>query len=349
APGVAKGVGVVSRFMGRLFKGVGSALSGASSRQIDAILSNPQAANQAVSQIKQVGGSTILRKNAQSIVQGVSKVRQEARTAFKEGLEQLSETDIEPTTFRTGIGAVLDKYGSAVKGGKRVLQNVEFDDPKNIQKASGLIDRLSKVELNGKTLRKLADDIESAKFRTATSDERLAFNVFLKDLSKGLKDTISKSTTKLDEINKMFSEQMGLAEEIQKIFGKVKFKNASEILAVSKKLETLFSQKGLAPESIDKFLQRIGIEPTGFKAEEAARQIGELTPAANTIGTNPFEIIRAFTAAVVSPQMIRRIAIITGFGENIVKEWATKLSPTARGILIRTILNNQRPNMPESQ
>src|SRR3990167_1128852 len=50
APGVGKLAGAATAFMGRLFKGVGSGLSGASSKQIDAILKNPQAANQAVKQ-----------------------------------------------------------------------------------------------------------------------------------------------------------------------------------------------------------------------------------------------------------------------------------------------------------
>lgn len=341
-PVVGKAIKPATALISRLLKGTGSGLSGASSQQIEAILKNPQAAQQAVKQLKQTGGASMLRKNAQSIVQGVSTIRQEARKAFGEGLEQLSEADIDPKTFKSGVSAVLNKYGSVIEKGKRVLQNVEFDDPRNIQKASGLIDRLSKVELSGKTLRKLADDIDASKFRTATSDERLAFNVFLKDLSKGLKDTISKSTTKLDEINKAFSEQMGLAEEIQKIFGKVKFKNASEILAVSKKLDNLFTQRGLAPESIDRFLQRIGIEPTGFRAGEAARQMGEIAPVANTLGISIYELIRSFTSAIVPPKTVRDIAIATGIGREIIQEWATKLSPTARSVLIRLFLDESQ-------
>ena len=353
APGVAKGVGVVAKpitaFMGRLLKGVSSGLSGASTSQIEAILKNPKIAQQVVKQIKSGGGANILRKNSKEIVEGVSKIRQEARQAFGRGLETLSKTDIQPSAFKDSIKGVLDQYGSVIKKGQRVLQNVEFDDPKNLARASGLIDRLSSVKLDGKSLRKLADDISASKFKVATSDERLAFNAFIKDLSNGLTDSIKKSTGKLDEINKAFSQDMQIAEEIQQIFGKVKFKNAKEILTVSQRLESLFSKKGLAPEAIDRFLKRIGLEPTEFRAGEAARQMGELAPMANTVGTSPFEIVRAFTAAIVPPQMVRNLAIKAGIGLEVAQEIATKLSPTIRGALIRVILGEPGPEPNEAE
>lgn len=353
APGVSKVVGTVAKpvtaFMGRLFKGISSGLSGASSQQIEAVLNNPQAAKQAVNQIKKVGGASLLRKNAETIVQGVSKIRQDARKAFGEGLEQLSKEDINPTTFRENISGVLGKYGSVVKSGQRVLQNVEFDDPKNLKKASELIGKLSKADLDGKSLRKLADDIASAKYKIATSDERLAFNALMNDLSDGLKNAISKSTNKLDEINAAFSQEMQIVEEIEKIFGKVKFKNAREILTVSQRLENLFSQKGLAPEATDKFLSKLGIESTEFRAGEAARQMGELAPAANTIGTSPFEIIRSFTSAIVPPSAVRSMAILTGLSVDILQEVATKLSPIARGTLVRALVGEQEPEPQNTQ
>src|SRR3990167_3405453 len=328
----------VTAFMGRLLKGIGSGLSGASTPQIEAILKNPKAAQQVVKQIKSSGGSNLLRKNSKEIVEGVSKIRQEARGAFGKGLEGLSEIDIQPSVFRENIGGVLNKYGSVKTGGQRVLQNVEFDDPKNIKRASDLINRLHNAKLDGKSLRKLADDIAESKFKIATSDERLAYNAFIKDLSEGLTQSVKKSTTKLDEINKAFSSDMQLAEEIQQIFGKVKFKNAKEILTVSQRLESLFNKKGLAPEAIDNFLKRIGIESTEFRAGEAARQMGELAPQANTVGTNPFEIVRAFTSAIVPPKMVRTLAIRAGIGLDVAQEIATKLSPTVRSTLVRLMI-----------
>lgn len=351
APGVGKVVGAVARpvtaFMGRLFKGISSGLSGASSGQIEAILANPKTAQQAVKEIKATGGASLLRKNAESIVQGVSKVRQDARRAFGEGLEKLSEADINPTTFKDAVGAILNKFGSVVSKGQRILQNVEFDDPKNLKRASDLISRLSRVRLDGKSLRKLADDIDATKFKTATSDERLAFNAFTKDLSNGLKDAISKSTDKLDEINRAFSADIQLAEGIQQIFGKVKFKNLKEVLIVSQRMESLFNQRGLAPEVVDSFLQKIGLKAGVFRAGEAARQMGELAPAANTIGISVFELIRSFTAAVVPPATVRKIAIAAGISRDVTQKIMAELSPTARAVFVRLVVGE--PENPKDE
>ena len=111
----------------------------------------------------------------------------------------------------------------------------------------------------------------------------------------------------------------------------------------------MFSKKGLAPEAIDKFLKRIGLEPTEFRAGEAARQMGELAPTANTVGTSPFEIIRAFTAAIVPPEAVRNFAIRFGIAEEAAREIATKLSPTARSTLIRLIVGEPSPEPNETE
>lgn len=47
---------------------------------------------------------------------------------------------------------------------------MEFEDLR-ILKANELIDRLHSAELDGKSLRKLADDVENSLYKTATSDE----------------------------------------------------------------------------------------------------------------------------------------------------------------------------------
>lgn len=348
APGVAKAVSVAAKpataLMGRLFKGIASGLSGASSQQIEAVLANPKSASKAVSEIKKAGGAAAIRKNASTIVEGLSRIRKEAGQAYRAGLNELSDVDIKPSVFRDSVKKALDKFGSVVSGGVRKLSNVEFDDPKHVKKASELIDRLSRVELNGVTLRKLADDIESVAYKTATSDERLSFNAFIRELSSALRTAVSESTSKLDDINRAYSLDMQMAEEIQSIFGKVKFKNTKEVLAVSKKLESLFSQKGLAPDSIDRFLTRIGVEPSDFRAGEASRQMGELAPTANTIGTNPFEIVRSFTSAVVPPQAVRSLAIMTGMAEDVLSEIADKLSVPARELFVRMILGQRADN-----
>lgn len=332
--GAGKILKPVGRLVGRLFKGTASALSGAPISQIDDVINNPEVAKQFASQ----EGKEILKKNTQTILNGVSKIKSEASTNYRVGLEALEKTDIKPDVFRGQTQTFLDKYGSKLVNGKRVLEKVEFDDPKNIEKASKLIDRLSNADLDGKSLRKLSDDIESTLYKTATSDERLAFNAFIKDMASSLKGAVSKSTDKLDEINKAFSKDAQLADSIQKIFGKVKFKNLNEFRVASERLENLFKKKGYTPEVIDSFLTRIGVSPDNFRTSEAVRQIGNMEQGVNSIGTNPFEIIRSFTSSVVTPKMVRDLAIKTGLAEQKLGTILNSLEPAARGAFLELIL-----------
>lgn len=328
----------VTRIVGRLFKGAASGLSGVSDGSIETIIKNPQEALKVSQQLSKSGNSAVLEQNAREIINGVSKIRQEARQAFGVGLEQLSATDIQPAVFREQTQKILDKYGSSLQGGQRVLSNVEFDDPKNIQKASELIDKLSKVDLNGVSLRKLSDDIESAAYKVATSDERLSFNAFVKDLAGSLKESISHSTEKLDEINRAFSQDMQLAEATQNIFGKVNFKNLPEVVRASQKLEGLFNQKGLAPDVVDQFLTRIGIPPSNFRTSEAVRQISNKTSGGNSVGLSLGEITQEITSAVVTPQMVKNLSIVTGLAKETLMPFLQKMKPAARNVLIQALL-----------
>jgi len=337
-------IGLGAKIIGRLFKGLGSGLSGVSTKTIDTILENPKVAQEVTNAIAKEGGSKILEKNAKQIINGVSTIRQQARKAFGEGLETLSETDIAPKTFRDSVQKTLDKYGVFIEKGKKVLSGVEFTDPKNIAKASELIDRLSNVKLDGKSLRKLADDIENSAFKVATSDERLSYNVFVKDLSTALKDSISASTPKLSEINKAFSQDMQLVEAVEDIFGKVDYKNLSEVVKASKKLEALFAQKGLAPDVIDNFLKRIGINPSDFKVSEAVRQITDKTTGGNTKGLTFGEIMQQVTSSVITPQLIRDISIKTGIADKALTPLLKSLkglSPALQKTLIQALLQVQ--------
>ena len=99
-PVVGKALSSVGRLIGRLFKGVGTGLSGMSSKQLQAVLENPRAAKSFVKEINQAGGAKVLRKEAESIDQGVSSVRQEARKAFGAGLEGLAKTDFNTSVFK---------------------------------------------------------------------------------------------------------------------------------------------------------------------------------------------------------------------------------------------------------
>jgi len=342
-PVVGAAIKPVVNVVGRLLKGLGSGISGLGTEGIEQIIKDPKVASQVSKEIATKGNAAVLEKNAKDIVEGVSSIRQQARAAYGKGLEQLAKTDIEPKTFRSTIQSFLDKAGSVVekKTGQRILQNIEFDDPKNIQKASSLIDRLSKTDLDGVSLRKLTDDIESAAYKTATSDERLAFNVFIKDLSGAVKNAITKSTDKLDEINAAFSEDIQLVEAIQNIFGKVKFKNLAEINKVSQQLETLFSKKGLSPEYIDDFLARAGIGD-GLKTSEAVRQITNKAVGNNELGLSLSELTRQVTSSVITPNLIKNIAIFTGKSSQAISNILPQISPSARAAFIKLITPKEK-------
>jgi hypothetical protein len=324
----------VAKIVGSLFKGLGSGLSGVGTNTIDELIKNPKTANKLDKILAKKGNAVVVEKNARDIVEGVASIKSEARTAFGKGLEQLSKEDIKPDTFKSVVQGFLDKIGSTRWNGKgaiptRTLSNVEFSDPKNLKKASELIDKLSKTELDGKSLRKLVDDIENAVYGTATSDERLSFNVFVKDMASTVKSAITTSTSKLDKINAAYTTDLQLAEAVEKIFGKVKFKNLSEVNAVSQKLEGLFSQKGLSSDIVDKFLQRAGIG-SGLKTSEAVRQISNIGTKANTKGLSFGEILQQVTSSIITPNIIKKAAIATGWTEQTIGPVLKKLTPTAR-------------------
>lgn len=331
----------VTKIVSRLFKNLASGLSGANKEIITQIIENPKLASAAKKELLKEGNSNILKENAKTIVNGVSTIKKEARKAFGEGLEKLGETDIKSKTFRDSTQKIFDKYGSIIKNGERQLKNIEFDEVKNIKRADELLSRLQKTKLDGKSLRRLADDIENSKFKVATSDERLAYNAFANDLSSSLKDAISKSTTKLNEINKSFSKDIQLAESIENIFGKIKFKNTTEINKVSQKLETLFNQKGLTPEYIDNFLTRIGLEPAEFKTKEAIRQISKAEVKANSQGISWTELLQGLSSAILPPQTVRDAAIIVGKNEALLKTLLENTSPSGRALLIETLTPNE--------
>lgn len=335
-----------TRIVGNLLKGTGSGLSGAPASKLEEIFGNPKAALETAKEIRKTGGSKNLETRARKIIEGISNIKKEARKAYGEGLEKLSEIDINPSSFKSTIGETLDEFGSLIEGGRRKLSNIEFDDPKNVKKANELIDKLQKVELNGTSLRKLSDDIENARYNIATSDERLSFNAFTKELSESLKRAISSSTNKLDDINQVFSQDMQLAEVTEQIFGKSKFKNLREILNTSKKLEQEYSNLGLSEKYVDDFLTRIGVDPGDFKGSEAMRQVFQKDFGANQIGANKPEMIRTFTSAVVTPQMVGQIAARLGVASSVVKEMSEKLSLTSRAAIIKLLLGEptEKPN-----
>ena len=325
-----------------LFKGLGSGLSGVSTDAINHMFDNPKYAQRIADEIEKSGQSSILEKNAKSVIDGVSQIRQEARTAYGKGLEELKKVDIKPSVFRENIQDFFDRYGISSKGGSREF-DVEFDDPKNLQKASDLIDKITKSDLDGTSLRKLVDDIDSMKYKTATSDERLSFNAFLRDMSDAFKTAINKSTDKLDTINKAYSDDLQIAEAIEDIFGNVSYKNLPELLKASQKLENLFSQQGLSNDVVDKFLNRININPSEFRTSEAVRQISNKASGSNSKGLSAAEIIQQVTSAIVTPKMVRDIAILTGRTADSLKDLPkllNSLDPATRGAIVEALIKN---------
>lgn len=337
-PGVA--------ILGRLLKGVGSGLSGVPVHQIEQIFNNPEAATKATQQIAKAGKSGLLEDNARTIVNGVSKVRQEARQAYGTALGALKSEDINPQTFRNAIQPVLNEVGSVLdtKTNTRILNNIEFDDPKNIAKASSLIDDLSKTPLDGLSLRNLSNKIETAKYKTATSDERLAFNAFLNKLDDGLKGAINSSTDKLQEMNKKFSSDMQLAEAVQGIFGKIKFKNLQEVNRASQKLESIFEQKGLSPEITNDFLKRIGVNAEHFKTSEAVRQLEGKEAGANSVGLSIGEIARGVTSSIVTPEAVGAISAKIGGTKETLEPFLKSLPLPTRNLVVQALLQLQANN-----
>lgn len=339
-PVAGKIIQPATRIVSRLFKGLASGLSGVGTETIEQIVKNPETAKKTTQELLKGGNKDVLQKNAETIVKGVAKIKNEARKSFGDGLESLKSADIDDKVFRQSTQSILDKYGAVLEGGKRQLKNIEFDNPKNITKANEIIQKLQKAKLDGKSLRKLVDDIDNEKFKIATSDERLAFNSFVSDLSTSLKSAIKKSTNKLDEINKAFTNDMQLAESIEQIFGKVKFQNTKEVNKVAQQLETLFSKKGLSPDYMDDFLNRIGIEPEAFKTSEAVRQItNKPAKGLNTPGVTLGEMTQAVTGAFITPKIIRDVAIATGKTEPVIKELLENIAPSSRATLIEALLS----------
>jgi len=323
----------------RLFKGLGSGLSGLSTESIDKIIANPEVAQQVSDKLAQSGNSKVLEDNAKTIVNGVSKVRQEARNAYGQAVQGLKTTDINPTTFRTSVGQALDSVGSVVKNGERKLTTAEFDNPAMLKKANTLINKLSTTKLDGYSLNKLQNEIDSSAFETTGSDaQRLSFNAFINDLSSSVKNAINQSTNKLQEINKAYSSDMQLAEATQNIFGNVNFKNLPEVVKASQKLEGLFSQKGLAPDVVDKFLTRIGVSPEAFKTSEAVRQISNKATGANTKGLSVGEIMQQVTSSVLTPTAVKNLSIYTGLAEKNVVPFLKALKPALRNTVIQALI-----------
>lgn len=349
-PGASKALKPVTRVVGRLFKGLGAGLSGVSTDTLESIAKNPQTAINVSKQILKEGQESVLERNARTILEGVSKIRQQARSAYSKGLEALSKVDINPGKISDKLVNSLKKNGIELKSlrgrkgyGLVDLSKSEILDTKIRNKAKMIISDINNlIEPDGKKIKSLLNKIESSKFSKSVDPNRQAFNNLMNDLSKGLKEAVNESTDKLSSINKKFSTDMSLVDGIESIFGKVKFKNTTELNRVAKKLETLFNQKGLDPKTINDFLNRIGVDEQVFRTSEAVRGITSKTTGANTKGLTISEIIQQITSSIVTPTAVKNIAIATGLAENSLKTIINNTSPSARALIIKSLIESSK-------
>ena len=340
-PTAGKVLKPVAGIVSRLFKGLGSSLSGVPTEALEKIASNPQTAREISRQIVKEGQESILENNAKTIMNGVANIRKSARSAYGKGLEKLSQVDIKPSTIKNNLISRLENNGIKIKNGSFDFTNSEILDEKIITRAKNLVNDINKsTKASGKEIRTLIEKIDSSKFKSALNPDRQAFNNLANDLSSGLRKAISESTNKLDKINKNYSQVMDLADSVQKIFGKVNFKNTSELNAIAKKLETLFSQKGLDAKTVDNFLTKIGVDPADFRTSEAVRGIANKTTGANTKGLTITEVIQQLTSSIITPNTVKDISIATGLGENFLKILVEKVSPEVRALIIESLLSS---------
>lgn len=342
--------GTATKIMGRLFKGLGSGLSGVSTDTIDKIVNNPETAMKASKKLAETGNNKVLENNAKTILNGVTKIQNEASSAYRSGLDKLSEVDIKPDQLKKGIEGALQKNKIGIgNDGLIDFSGADFLDPKVQQKAESIINQVGKQEdLSGTGIRKLMDMVDNARFKSAPDGDRQAFNAFIGDLKQGLKDGINASTDKLSEINSKYSADMQLSEAAQNIFGNVDFKNLSEVAKAAKKLESMFSQKGLDPKIVDDYLTRIGENPANFKTSEAVRQISNKTSGANSLGTSLGEITRSATSAIITPEMVKNLSIATGLTREKLAPFLRVLKPSARKIVIQALLQANQGNSAQS-
>lgn len=339
------------KIMGRLLKGLGSGVSGVSTQTMDKLINNPEFALKETNRLKNLGNDKILEGNAKTLINGVGKIQNEASSAYRAGLDKLSEIDIKPDKLKAGIETALQKHKINIgQDGIVDFGAADFLDPKIQQRAESVINKITKQEdISGTGIRKLMDIVDNSKFKSAPDGERQAFNAFIADLKSGIKGGIDASTTKLGEINKKYSADMQLSEAAQDIFGNVDYKNLSEVAKAAKKLEGMFNQKGLDPKIIDDYLERIGVSSKNFKTSEAVRQISNKEPTANSVGTSFGEVMRSATSAVVTPEIVRNLSIYTGMAKEKLVPFLHGLKPAARNTVIQALIQANQGNSEQNQ
>ena len=315
-----------------LTRGLGSKLAGVPRNIIDLIVQNPQKSRDVAKNFEKMGGDKILEKNAKIIMNGIAKIKLQARSAYGKALQKLKEVEVKVNTFRNSTQEFLDKVAN---------EGVEFESKKNIKVANELMDRLRNTKLDGVSLRRLLNNIDDSRYKIATSEERLSFNAFLGDFSGAIKNALEKSTKVFGNMNSKFSTDMQIAENMERIFTKVKFKNLSEVGKMADKLENLFTQKGLKPRDINAFLEKIGIKPSEFMTTEGVRQIMSETFVANKLGLSFTESTELLTGTILNPNTVRKMAQFIGMTTQKLTPMLEKVSLPARATLIASLIEGK--------
>jgi len=325
---IAKPVASLSK---RLLKGVGSALSGAGVDTIEQIASNPELSKKITKELGKKGSAEIAEKNANSIITGIKDIQRSASDDFGKALEELDQVPVNKKQLSNTMGEFADFFGITKQGDNVVLDGVEFVQKRNINKAKNAINIVDGIDdFTGKNLRSVMKQVEGFKYKTSSTEEARAFNSFIDELSDRLQKTISAESPVLQEANRNYANSKNIIAGAEKVLAKTKYGQAEDVIGVANKLDGLFKKNELSKKYVQKFLDKAGIDSNEFMTSEAVRQISDISQEANSIGANPFEIIRSFTSSIITPKMIRDIAIGSGVAENQI----TKILPTIQKMFV---------------
>jgi len=331
---------LVIKPLSRVIKGLGAGASGIGTNQLTDIITNPTKAEEVSKILKSKGNRKVLEEEVNKIISGVTKIKSEASRAYGDGLEKLSTVDIKPKVIKDEIKSVIENNGGKLSTKGFNLRDTEFaGDSKLVEKANKIINEINnQKDLSGRGVRQLMEMVDKTKLKTATTDTSISFNRFIDEISDGLRNSITKSTDKLDEINAIYSKDIQLSDAIQSIFGDIKFRNLEEINKVSQKIEGLASQKGLSPDILDDFFTRIGQSSKDFRTTEAVRQIMSKSTQANKMGLSFSEITQSLSGGLITPNLIKNIAILTGKTQPYIKKLIENTAPTARATVIKALI-----------
>lgn len=304
----------------RLFRGTGSALSGAPVDIIRQVSDNPTLAKQTVEEISEKGTANIAEKNARTIIDGLKKVQRTASNDFGKALDELEQVPVNKEDLSSTMREFAEDFGISKQGEDIVLEGVEFGQTRYVNRAKKAVEMVDSIEdFTGKNLRQKLGQVEGLKYKTTSTEEARAFNQFIDDISDRLQSTIAKESPILQEANRNYSELKNIIAGTEQVLTKTKFGKAEDVIKMSEKLDSLFDRNELSQKYLKNFFDEAGIDADEFVTSEATRQITDISQQANTPGTSLFEMVRAATSAVVTPKMVRDIAITSGLTEAEVK------------------------------